>query len=112
MSHGRLTRWILALQEYDLQWEYIPGKRNVVADVLSRINVENQTFEGEKESILKIYHIISTRSNLAALLINISIHQRSDPKLKNIQNRLEEQDETVAQFYQKMCIRDREGVAR
>ena len=45
------------LQEYDLKWEYIPGKKNVVADVLSRIDINKQTFEGEKESILKVYHI-------------------------------------------------------
>ena len=49
LSHGRLTWWILALQEYHITWEYIPGRKNVAADVLSRINVENQTFEGEKE---------------------------------------------------------------
>ena len=99
MSHGRLTRWILALQEYDLRWEYIPGKKNVVADVLSRINLEDQTFEGEKESILKIYNIIRNRSDLEALLLNISIHQQSDPKLSNIKDRLAEQDDTVAKCY-------------
>ena len=96
MSHGRLTRWTLALQEYDLRWEYIPGKKNVVADVLSRINLEDQTFQGEKESILKIYNIIRTRSDLEALLMNISIHQQSDPKLRNIKDRLAEQDDTVS----------------
>ena len=87
MSHGRLARWVLALQEYNLQWEYILGKRNVVADVLSRINLEDQTFEGEKESLVKIYNLIKTRSDLEALLVNIRIHQQSDPKLKNIINR-------------------------
>ena len=62
LSHGRLTRWVLALQEYDLQWEYVPGSKNVVADVWSRVNLEEQTFEGEKESILKIYNIIKDLS--------------------------------------------------
>ena len=33
---GRLTRWILKLQEYDYELIYIPGKKNVVADTLSR----------------------------------------------------------------------------
>ena len=99
LSHGRLTRCILALQEYDLRWEYIPGNKNVVADVLSRINLEAQTFEGEKERILKIYNIIRNRSDLEALLLNISIHQQSDPKLSNIKDRLAEQDGTVTRFY-------------
>ena len=38
LSHGRLTRWSLVLQEYDLNWEYIPGKKNIVAD-LSLIHI-------------------------------------------------------------------------
>lgn len=33
---GRLARWALSIQNYDLHIEYLPGKRNVVADTLSR----------------------------------------------------------------------------
>ena len=58
LNHGRLTRWVLALQEYNIAWEYIPGKQNIAADVLSRINLQNQTFDGEKEQIAKVYHCL------------------------------------------------------
>ena len=35
-KNGRLTRWALVLQEYDLEIKHIRGKDNVVADALSR----------------------------------------------------------------------------
>ena len=57
LSHGQLTRWVLGLQEYHINWEYIPGRKNVVADVLSSINMEKNTFEAEKEEIAKVYHL-------------------------------------------------------
>ncbi|KAG5873264.1 hypothetical protein JTB14_013175 [Gonioctena quinquepunctata] len=33
---GRLARWALRIQSYNLKIEYLPGKRNVIADFLSR----------------------------------------------------------------------------
>ena len=36
-TNRRLVGWYLCLQEYDLVMHHIPGKENVVADVLSRI---------------------------------------------------------------------------
>ena len=40
---GRLVRWMLILQEYDLTIEYCKGKENIVADVLSRTDFDNNT---------------------------------------------------------------------
>ena len=33
---GRIARWFTTLQSYDVSFEYIPGKKNVAADALSR----------------------------------------------------------------------------
>lgn len=40
-SNNRIYRWSLLLQEYQLTIRHIPGKRNITADALSRIN-ENE----------------------------------------------------------------------
>ena len=99
MNHGRLTRWSLTLQEYNLNWEYIPGKGNVIADTLSRINIRDQTFEGEKETIIKLYHIISNRSDLTNIITGLEQQQKQDPRLRKIFDRLGEQDDRITQFY-------------
>lgn len=39
---GRLARWALQIQEFNLKIHYIPGKSNVIADMLSRPFNENQ----------------------------------------------------------------------
>ena len=66
LSHGRLTRWILALQEYNITWEYVPGKQNTVADALSRVNLENL-------SLIHIWNMI--RDNITNGRFNINQEQ-------------------------------------
>lgn len=34
--NGRLIRWALKLQSFDIGYEYTPGKQNALADMLSR----------------------------------------------------------------------------
>lgn len=36
LTSGRLTRWTLALQEFDFSIEHIPGKENIAADIITR----------------------------------------------------------------------------
>ena len=99
LSHGRLTRWILALQEYHINWEYIPGSKNTAADVLSHINTEQQTFDGEKETIVKVFNIMKSKSDLEVILNRVRQHQKEDKKLNQIRERLNQQEERATHFY-------------
>ncbi|GBM63817.1 hypothetical protein AVEN_262705-1 [Araneus ventricosus] len=48
---GWLARWALQLQSFDLNLEYIPGKSNVVADMLSRLDYDQEIFSCEENTI-------------------------------------------------------------
>ena len=41
-SSPRLVRWIMALQQYDLQVKYLKGSQNQNADALSRLPILNR----------------------------------------------------------------------
>ncbi len=49
---GRLARWFVTLQNYEINFEYIPGKKNTAADALSR-NILSQE-EYKQSGIEKI----------------------------------------------------------
>ncbi|KFM64846.1 Retrotransposable element Tf2 protein type 2, partial [Stegodyphus mimosarum] len=75
----RLIRWALKLQEYNLIIKHTPGKENVVADALSRINLD------ENGSVIKIAmltsKVLDSRETVIAEL-------KKDPEFKNIYNYL------------------------
>jgi len=39
---GRITRWFILLQEFDITIIDKPGKDNLVVDFLSRLNADNE----------------------------------------------------------------------
>ena len=104
LSHGRLTRWVLALQEDNINWEYVPGRKNIAADVLSRVNLINQTYEGEKETLARVYNILKSRTELESIINKIELHQRQDSRLAQILQRLEDKDVRITPYY---CVIDK-----
>ncbi|GBN97613.1 Retrovirus-related Pol polyprotein from transposon 17.6 [Araneus ventricosus] len=48
---GRLARWALQLQSFNLNLEYIPGKSNVVGDMLSRLGYDQEISSCEENTV-------------------------------------------------------------
>jgi hypothetical protein len=43
-----LTFWLLLLEEYGVTFEYLPGKKNVVANALSRLDIDSLKIQEEE----------------------------------------------------------------
>jgi hypothetical protein len=48
----RVLRWLLLLGEYGVTFQYLPGKKNVVADALSRLDIDSLKIQEEEVSTL------------------------------------------------------------
>jgi hypothetical protein len=42
------TSWLLLLEEYGVTFEYLPRKKNVVADALSRLDIDSLKIQEEE----------------------------------------------------------------
>ncbi|GFU06981.1 retrovirus-related Pol polyprotein from transposon 17.6 [Trichonephila clavipes] len=61
LTHGknlssRMIRWVLKLEEFNVEWEHSPGTQNVVADILSRNPVENKMGEYVARAVIRDWY--------------------------------------------------------
>jgi hypothetical protein len=47
-ASDRVLRWLLLQEDYGISYEYLPGKKNVVADALSRLDIDDLRVEEEE----------------------------------------------------------------
>lgn len=100
LTHGRLTRWILLLQEYHLQVEHCKGKDNVVADTLSRVETE-ENLQGYED--LRVW-VIKSRDELKKECKNIGRYQAEDEGWKGIIEKIKNGDDLGGWFIMKEGI--------
>jgi hypothetical protein len=80
LTSGRMTRWVLQLQEYDLKIVHISGKNNYFADVLGRNTNELTDNSRRRNEILVSKLEIYQDPSLKKELDNLVEYQREDPK--------------------------------
>lgn len=81
LSHARITRWSLAIQDYHLQIEHCAGKKNTVADLLSR---QGEIKQDKNVVIAKLAQALSPE--VEELLRQLHILQNEDKFIENIKN--------------------------
>lgn len=74
-TNAKLKRWKAFLEEHDYEIRYKPGKTNVVADALSRIQIHSLTPTQHSGDEDDSHYIISTEAPLNAFKLQIIIIQ-------------------------------------
>jgi hypothetical protein len=98
LTNNRISRWFIALQEFDLEVIHIPGKNNKTADYLSR-EIE---YSYESANIFKCYPVIgrnavASRAGIQPITVinrvtpqSVLQGQKDDPKLKKMREILQD----------------------
>ena len=110
MKNPTLNRWTLELNEYNIVFKHIAGKKNVVADAISRLKQKSVYAEPReisptassledsiKNMIEEVHHLKSTQ-DLTHKVLDIPLlrsHQKEDEFCKNMVNKLNTRNRTT-----------------
>ena len=90
LAHARLTRWYLEIQDYDMTIQHCEGKKNIVADVLSRLpDLDNST---RHDNLIIARLAVDLSPELEKLLTSLDKLQDEDCELNTIKLLVKEND--------------------
>jgi hypothetical protein len=92
ITSNRVTRWMLAIQQYDVEISHIKGTKNVLADVLIRNPSEltqEETRELRRPETIMVHAINRKVDNsVGKALKDLGKLQDTDPRLKEIRDKI------------------------
>jgi len=87
-NSDRVMRWRLYIEEYSPDLQYIKGTHNVVADALSRLDMEENPFEDNKETFLGLMECFAKKPDVPDFhplnYQHLKIAQGKDKTIQNI----------------------------
>ena len=87
-NSDRVMRWRLYIEEYSPDLQYIKGTHNVVADALSRLDMEEIPFEDTKETFLGLMECFAKKPDVPDFhplnYQHLKIAQGKDKTIQNI----------------------------
>ena len=81
VTNGRVTRWLLLLQEFNISVLDRPGKQNTVADFLSRIQNTNEDSPVEDKFPDEYLFAVTTKTPWYADIANYLVTGKLPPHL-------------------------------
>ena len=84
LNNSRITRWILAIQEYNFDIIHCKEKDNVVADILSRYPADAEQHETNEETHEYLINHLAVKMNqhIGKIIRDIGKYQNDDDKLR------------------------------
>jgi ribonuclease HI len=115
ITSNRVARWLIRIQEYDINLQHIKGVENHLADILSRNPAgigSDEIQELTKPNTISVNKIdLKTDKAVLKSLKSLADKQRQDPRLRSIMEKVEDDPANKYRIEEDMLFsRDRRGV--